>query len=81
MSMDGKSSNSLQWKFTFVQSMWGSKDTYQLLAVEQRCAAASSDGPVAEVEHMVDLLGQLSGVLMLSHKPHTAFFGNTLDRK
>lgn len=61
--------------------IWGSRETYQSLAVEQGCAAACSDGPVAEVEHMVDLLGQLGCILMLRHKPHTALFGYTLDRK
>ena len=55
--------------------------TYRPLAVEQRRAAASRDGPVAEVEHMVDLLGKLGCILMLSHKPHTALFGHTLDKK
>lgn len=62
-------------------NIWGSWETYQPLAVEQRSAAASSDGPVAEVEHMVDLLSQLGGILMLSHKPYTALFGHTLNRK
>lgn len=59
----------------------GTAETYQSLAVEQRRAAASSDGPLAEAEDVVDLLGQLGGVLMLRHKPHTALFGHTLDRE
>ena len=57
-----------------------SRETYQPLTVEQRCAAASSDGPVAEVEHMVNLLSQLGGILVLRDKPHSALFGHTLDR-
>lgn len=48
--------------------------TYRPLAVEQRCAAARSNGPVAEVEHMVDLLSQLGCVLMLTHKPNAPLF-------
>lgn len=59
----------------------GLGETYQPLAVKQCCAAAIRDGPVAEVEHMVDLLGQLGGIFVLSHKPRTALFAHTLHRK
>lgn len=54
--------------------------TYRPLAVEECCAAASRNGPVAEVEHVVDLLGELGGILMVGHKSHTAFFGHTLEK-
>lgn len=36
---------------------------------------------MAEVEDMVDLLGHLGGILMLRHKSHTAFFGDSLQPK
>lgn len=62
-------------------NIWGSCETYQPLTVEQRSAAASSDGPVAEVKHMVDLLSQLGGILVLGNKPQSALLGHTLDRK
>ncbi|TNN55198.1 hypothetical protein EYF80_034551 [Liparis tanakae] len=50
------------------------EETYQPLAVEQRRAAARRDSPLAEAEHMVDLLGQLGGVLVLRHEPQAALF-------
>lgn len=58
-----------------------SLETYQPLTVEQSCVAAISDGPITEVEHMVNLLSQLCGILVLSHKFHSPLFGYTLKRK
>lgn len=50
----------------------------QSLAVEQGCTAAIADGPVGEVEHMDDLLGQDADVPLLAEQLHTPLFGHTL---
>lgn len=51
----------------------------QSLAVEQGCAASVADGPVGEVEHMDDLLGQAADVPLLAEQLHTPLFGHTLQ--
>lgn len=58
----------------------GINGTYQPLTVEQSCATSVCDGPVAEGEHMVNLLSKLGCILVLSHKLQTTFFGHTLDK-
>lgn len=50
----------------------------QSLAVEQGCAASIADGPVGEVEHMDDLMGQEADVPLLAEQLHTPLFGHTL---
>lgn len=50
----------------------------QSLAVEKGCTASIADGPVGEVKHMDDLLGQDADVPLLAEQLHTPFFGHTL---
>ena len=56
-----------------------SRFPYQPLAVEQGSAAARVNGPVAELEHVVDLLGQLGCVLVLRDQSPVPLLGHTLD--
>lgn len=58
-----------------------SLETDRSLAVQQRSAAAGGDGPVAEVEHVIDLLSQLGCVFMLRHKPYSALLAHALKKE
>lgn len=53
-------------------------DADQSLAVKQGCAASIADGPVGEVEHVDDLMGQNTDVPLLAEQLHASLFGHTL---